>query len=139
MIFPAYPAGGVYVAFKAPELAPPDPTGLKVPPATLAVQYPVTTPPVTVPLSGTGVFKQNGPYEPGVTTTGLLTTTVEDTVVGPHSLVAVRLNGKGLPVEDGYVILPGFSVLAVVGFGILPAGMVFPGLKFQAYVLGAVP
>ena len=78
------------------------------------------------------MFKQNGPYDPGVTTTGLLTTTVDATVVGPHSLVAVRLKGKGLPVEDGYVTLPGFRVLAVVGLGILPAGMVLPGLKFHA-------
>jgi hypothetical protein len=68
-----------------------------------------------------------------------LTTTVDATVVTPHSLVAARLKGKGLPVEDGYVTLPGFSVLAEVGVGILPAGMVFPGLKSQAYVLGEVP
>jgi hypothetical protein len=64
---------------------------------------------------------------------------VDATVVEPHSLVAVRLNGKGLPVEEGYVIFPGLRVLAEVGFGMLPAGMVFPGLKFHEYVTGDVP
>jgi hypothetical protein len=47
-------------------------------------------------------------------------------------LVAVRLNGNGLPVEEGYVMVPGLRVFAEVGFGMLPAGMVLPGLKSQA-------
>lgn len=49
------------MAFRAPVFAPPLPIGLKLPPATLAVQYPLATPPVTLPFSATGEFVQKGP------------------------------------------------------------------------------